>query len=115
MSVHIRIASLLIDIEAELRRLQQWQDEMPPLEALASVEPFCVDTLTFAQWLQFIFLPRMHALAAAQQLPPGRCEIRPIAEEFFGATPFLTKRLDVANLLRAIGELDETINAAMSR
>jgi len=107
---HIQIASLLIDIEAELRRLQQWQYEAPSPEALASVEPFCVDTLTFAQWLQFIFLPRMHALVAAQKLPPGRCEIKPIAEEYFQKGPFLEKKGNVAKLLQAIGELDNEIN-----
>lgn len=102
---HTQITSLLIDIEAELRRLQQWQHEPPSLAALASTEPFCVDTLTFVQWLQFIFLPRMHALAAAQQLPPGRCEIKPLAEEYFS-----DGKLDVANLLRALGALDSAIN-----
>jgi uncharacterized protein YqcC (DUF446 family) len=101
----IQITSLLIDIEAELRRLQQWQHEAPSPEALASTEPFCIDTLTFAQWLQFIFLPRMHALAAARQLPPGRCEIKPIAEEYFVAS-----KLDATQLLHAIGELDAAIN-----
>lgn len=110
MTDHIQILSLLIDIEAELRRLQQWQHEPPPAEALASVEPFCVDTLTFAQWLQFVFLPRMHALAAVRQLPPGRCEIKPMAEEYFLAGPFLEKKVDAAKLLQAIGELDMAIN-----
>ena len=106
MDIHIRVASLLIDIEAELRRLQQWQQDIPAPEALASTEPFCVDTLTFVQWLQFIFLPRMHALAAAQQLPPGRCEIKPLAEEYFRNT-----KLDVDYLLRSIDDLDRAINS----
>lgn len=108
MADHIQIASLLIDVEAELRRLQQWQHQAPSLEALASTEPFCVDTLTFAQWLQFIFLPRMHALVAAGQLPPGKCEIKPMAEEYFREGQF-----DGANILRAIGELDAAINAGL--
>lgn len=110
MADHIQIASLLIDIEAELRRLQQWQHVAPSAEALASVEPFCVDTLTFAQWLQFIFLPRMHAMVAARLLPPGRCEIKPMAEEYFLGASGLTKRIDATKLLRAIGELDAEIN-----
>jgi len=107
MSKYIEVAALLIDVEAELRRLQQWQNESPSAEALASSEPFCVDTLTFAQWLQFIFLPRMHALVAMEQLPPGRCEIKPLAEEYFGGA-----HLDVAELLRVLGELDNRINAS---
>lgn len=110
MNIHIRIASLLMDIEAELRRLQQWQHAAPAPEALASTEPFCVDTLTFAQWLQFIFLPRMHALAAAQRLPPARCELKPMAEEYWRGA-----NLDVANLLRVIGELDAAVNTKIDR
>lgn len=107
LTVYVEIASLLIDIEAELRRLRLWDAEPPTPEALASTEPFCVDTLSFPQWLQFIFLPRMHALVAAQQLPPGRCEIRPLAEQYFNGG-----KLDVLALLRAIGALDERVNSA---
>ena len=110
MTDHIRIASLLIDIEAELRQLQQWQREAPSAEALASTEPFCIDTLTFVQWLQFIFLPRMHELAAARQLPPGRCEILPLATEYFRES-----HLDSGKLLRVIGELDARINAHLDQ
>jgi uncharacterized protein YqcC (DUF446 family) len=106
MSVCIEIASLLIDIEAELRRLRLWEAEPPTPEALASTEPFCVDTLSFPQWLQFIFLPRMHALMATEQLPPGRCEITPLAEQYFG-----NSKLDVLALLRALDALDRRINS----
>jgi uncharacterized protein YqcC (DUF446 family) len=105
MSIYIEVAALLIDIEAELRRLQQWQSETPSAEALASTEPFCVDTLTFVQWLQFIFLPRMHALMASRQLPPGRCQLKPLAEEYFGGA-----HLDTDELLRVIGALDDAVN-----
>lgn len=105
MSDFVEIASTLIDVEAELRRLQQWDAEPPSPAALASVEPFCVDTMTLAQWLQFIFIPRMHALAAAQQLPPGRCEIQPIAEEYFR-----NSQLNAAPLLRHLARLDALIN-----
>lgn len=109
LPVYVEIASLLIDIEAELRRLQLWQAEPPSPEALASTEPFCVDTLTFPQWLQFIFVPRMHALATMEQLPPGRCEIAPLAEQYFGGG-----KLDVTMLLRAIDALDRRVNSGIS-
>lgn len=108
MSIFIEVAALLIDVEAELRRLQQWQNEPPSASALASTEPFCVDTLTFVQWLQFIFLPRMHELMAARQSPPGRCEIKPLAEEYFR-----DQRLDTEDLLRTIGELDNALNSLL--
>jgi uncharacterized protein YqcC (DUF446 family) len=105
MNIHIEAASLLIDIEAELRRLDQWQREAPPAAALASSEPFCVDTLTLAQWLQFVFLPRMRALLARGQLPPGPCAIAPLAEEYFRGA-----QLDVAPLLRQLGALDRLLS-----
>lgn len=105
MNLHIEIAAVLIDVEAELRRLQQWQAEPPSAEALASTEPFCVDTLTFPQWLQFIFLPRMHALLAAQQLPPGKCGIAPLAEEYFGPL-----KLDSSALQRHLEQIDRLIS-----
>jgi uncharacterized protein YqcC (DUF446 family) len=78
---HIKVASLLIDIEMELRQTSLWQQTLPAVEALRSREPFCVDTLDFNQWLQFIFLPRMHQLIEAQQALPGACSIAPMAEE----------------------------------
>ena len=110
MSIYIEIASLLIDIEAELRRLDHWDAEPPSPEALASTEPFCIDTLTFPQWLQFIFIPRMHTLVRGQQLPPGRCEIEPLAGEYFR-----DRKLDVATLQRHLGALDQVINRALSQ
>jgi uncharacterized protein YqcC (DUF446 family) len=108
MTHYVDIQALLIDIEAELRRLQQWQAAPPPAEALASAEPFCVDTLTFVQWLQFVFLPRMHALAAARQLPPGRCQLTPLAEEYFRGS-----QLDAAALLGHLDALDRLVNAGL--
>lgn len=105
MSLYIDIASTLIDLEAELRRLQQWDAQPPSPQAFASVEPFCVDTMTLPQWLQFIFIPRMHSLVAAQQLPPGRCEIAPMAEECFR-----NGRFDATALLHHIARLDALIN-----
>ena len=105
MSVYVEAASLLIDIEAELRRLDLWERVAPSAAALASTEPFCVDTLSFTQWLQFVFLPRMYALLEAERLPPGRCEVRPLAEQHFsGGT------LPAAALIAAIGRLDELLN-----
>ena len=59
------LAEHLLLIERELRVLGWWQEQAPSAEALASQEPFCVDTLTFEQWLQWIFLPRMKQLLEA--------------------------------------------------
>ncbi|PUA30082.1 MAG: pseudouridine synthase [Cellvibrio sp. 79] len=80
---YITIAETLIDIERELRELRLWEAEMLPDAALASEQPFAVDTMTFPQWLQFIFLPRMYFLLDEQLPLPGNCGIAPMAEQYF--------------------------------
>ncbi|MDG2047211.1 MAG: YqcC family protein [Halioglobus sp.] len=94
-----QIAELLIDIEAQLRQLGQWEKEAPEADALASTLPFCVDTLRLPQWLQFVFLPTLYLmLEEAQELPHG-CGIAPMAEEYFRGTGLLSAEL-VATLLK---------------
>lgn len=93
------IAEVLIDIEAQLRQLGQWHKARPSAEALASEQPFCVDTLTLPQWLQFIFLPTIYAMLQEGQALPQRCGIAPMAEEYFRGTGLRSTEL-VAALLR---------------
>ncbi len=99
------VAALLIDVEAHLRQLDLWESESPPAVALASTQPFCVDTLTLPQWLQFIFLPRMYQLLDAGEPLPAKCGIAPIAEEYF---PDLGPVGD--QLLTALGRIDELLS-----
>ncbi|TQV84648.1 YqcC family protein [Exilibacterium tricleocarpae] len=95
---HLQIAAVLMDIEKELRELMLWQDEPPSAEALSSVQPFCIDTLTFVQWLQFIFLPRMYVLVDEELDLPRKCGIAPMAQEYFNGmglnSRVLIKRLE---------------------
>ena len=58
----LQLAELLLLIERELQVLGWWSAQQPDAVALASPEPFCVDTLSFEEWLQWIFLPRMKAI-----------------------------------------------------
>lgn len=101
---HHEIASLLIDLEAVMRNSGHWSEQVPPARALASVEPFCVDTLDLHEWLQFVFIPNMYTLLDAEAEMPAKCEIHPVAEEFFDAS--------AGELLRVIARLDEIITAA---
>src|SRR5210317_2243882 len=93
------VAEALIDVEAQLRQLGQWDKIPPSTEALASQEPFCVDTLTLPQWLQFIFLPTLYEMLENEQALPERCGIAPMAEEFFRGSGLATNEL-VSALLR---------------
>ncbi|MDH4039205.1 MAG: YqcC family protein [Gammaproteobacteria bacterium] len=92
------IAELLIDIEAELRQLGLWDKVPPPPEALASEQPFSIDTLTLPQWLQFIFLPTLYRLLDEGQPLPGRCGIAPMAQEYFRGMGLASAALEEALL-----------------
>lgn len=82
---YISVAEILIDIEKELRELRLWDSEIPSKESLASEQPFAIDTLSFPQWLQFIFIPRLHFLVD-QRLPlPSVSGVKPMAEHYFQA------------------------------
>jgi len=99
------IAEVLIDIEAQLRQLGLWDKIPPSTQALASSEPFCVDTLTLPQWLQFIFLPTLYQMLEDEQTLPERCGIAPMAEEFFRGSG-----LAIGELVDALLEIDELLS-----
>ena len=97
------VAEILIDIEAQLRQLDLWEKIPPPSESLASEQPFCVDTLTLPQWLQFVFLPTLYDMLERDRDLPRRCSITPMAEEFFRGSGLATGEL--LDVLKAIDEL----------
>jgi uncharacterized protein YqcC (DUF446 family) len=98
-----RVAALLIDVEAGLRQLNLWEAEPPSAEALASKQPFAIDTMNFAQWLQHIFLPTMYRLLENGQPLPTECAIAPMAEEYFKGLALPSWELETA--LAAIDQL----------
>lgn len=98
------LADQLLLIERELR-IQGWWDSVPPSpEALASELPFCVDTLSFEQWLQWIFLPRMTFMLEAGMALPTASGVQAMGEVAF------RERLAQAKpLLGLLGEFDNLL------
>ena len=103
--MHTQIVEVLIDIEAQLRQLGQWDKVSPTAQALASEQPFCVDTLTLPQWLQFVFLPILAGMLEEGQTLPERCGIAPMAEEYFRGTG-----LGSSELVAALFRIDELLS-----
>lgn len=99
------IAEVLIDIEAQLRQLGMWDKIPPSSQALASSEPFCVDTLTLPQWLQFVFIPTLYQMLEAGDSLPDRCGIAPMAQEFFRGSG-----LAIGDLLLSLERIDELLS-----
>ncbi|MDO6444027.1 MULTISPECIES: YqcC family protein [unclassified Marinobacter] len=82
-----QVADSLLGIEMALRQLGMWEAERPPEDAFASSEPFCLDTLVFTQWLQFVFLERMKLIIENSHPLPSVSGIAPMAEEYFRGRP----------------------------
>lgn len=100
-----QITVLLDNIEYELQQLSLWSAFAPAAEAFNSTVPFCYDTMSLENWLQFILLPRLRAMIDAGVTLPNKISILPVAEEAFKT---LENR---QSLLDAIRELDETLSA----
>src|SRR5262245_61502944 len=86
-------------IEAELRRIGFWQSQPLRPEQLTFTQAFAMDTMAFAQWLQFIFLPRVREAAASNQFPSSSSVGAQAVREFDGDT-------DAANLVTLLAEFD---------
>ncbi|WP_417567904.1 YqcC family protein [Marinobacter sp.] len=82
-----QVADRLLKIEMELRQLGLWESKPPPEEAFQSTQPFCIDTLEFHQWLQFVFVTRMKVIIESDHPLPAISGIAPMAEEHFRGRP----------------------------
>lgn len=91
------LADCLLAIEVELRGLGWWSAAAPSPAALQSAQPFCVDTLTFEEWLQWVFLPRMQQIIENQAALPQQSAIAEMAEvvyaEQLGKTAALCQQI----------------------
>lgn len=93
----------LVMLEVVMRNLGVWADKSPPPDAFLSQQPFCYDTMSLPQWLQFIFLPKMNELIATELPLPTQCGISPMAEDYVKATSLVNGR-DLIDCLYLIDE-----------
>lgn len=99
-----QIADVLLGVEATLRQHGKWDEQQPPEDALISKEPFCIDTLPFEQWLQWIFIPRMKQILEDENPLPEKSDIFVYAQESLRYT-----KPPMNTLLDLIKEFDELI------
>lgn len=98
MTIYLQAQQLLAAIEVELKHASLWNEVPPSAEALASTTPFCIDTMPFADWLQFVFLVKMSKLVAMQMPLPENMAIHPMAAEAFQHLCADTRQLSVLTL-----------------
>ena len=104
-----RIADVLLEVEATLRTNGKWDENSPDSNALASKQPFCLDTLEFEQWLQWIFLPRMKTTLEETKPLPAKSSIFVYAHECLQKNDPST-----GSLLKLIKTFDELIKIQSS-
>lgn len=102
-----QITRIIDAIEGELRRLDLWEQAPPPARALMSEQPFCFDTLTFTQWLQWVFVVRVRLILSENLELPDVSDIHPLAEHAFQPLDY-----DSGRLLELIRQFDVLINNA---
>ena len=99
------ISALMNELEQALRVQKLWQSEPPSEQALASTEPFAIDTLNFTQWLQFIFIEKISVLLQLNLPLPTAMAIAPMATEYFKS-----QSINSAEIVALITRIDLTIN-----
>ncbi|MBF7730437.1 YqcC family protein [Pseudomonas sp. N040] len=100
----LQLVDHLLLIEHELQVQGWWSAEAPSSEALSSQQPFCVDTLAFEQWLQWIFLPRMKEIIEQGYPLPAVSGIQQMGEMVYVDRPEQARAL-----LALLGAFDRLI------
>ena len=80
-------------LQHTMARLALWQSVPPQEAASLSEQPFALDTMNPTEWLQWIFIPRMHALVESQAPLPRQIAISPYLEEALKEEDYLAELL----------------------
>lgn len=104
------LADLLLELQVTMQTANVWECERPSAEALASQQPFCLDTMTLAQWLRYVMIERFQGMIERQEPLPSRCHISPMIEEAFRGLP----ASDVKQLMCVADALDRFLNRTAS-
>ncbi|TBR45030.1 YqcC family protein [Marinomonas agarivorans] len=106
MEKYHQLADLLLELEMMMRQEALWDIPMPSPEAFMSQEPFCIDTMSFSQWVKFVMLERYKQIIEQKMALPPHSEIAPIADMYFQQQTESVKRKVLTMFMR----LDRFIN-----
>lgn len=107
MTVHQQLVQALVELEATLKAANLWRLAAPSKADLASQQPFCVDTMALPQWLRFVFIPRLQALAEAQAPMPAKCEVAPAVAAYLQQEG--VRASDQLLVVRAVERVDRLV------
>lgn len=101
MTAAAKLSPLLALLEQQMHEAKLWEVSPPSDQALASAEPFAIDTLQPEQWLQWVFIQKMNVMIKLNQLLPKGFSISPYFSEVW--------KLDSekGEILITLGKIDE--------
>jgi uncharacterized protein YqcC (DUF446 family) len=92
-------------IEAEMKRIGFWQTTPLEPEKYEFKAAFAMDTMAYSQWLQFIFVPRVHEVIASRGPFPRQSSVGAQAiREFDGVN-------EASDLVTMLCEFDRLIES----
>lgn len=107
MNAHQELKQALHELESCMEDAQLWQMATPPASAFSSEQPFSADTMSLPEWLRFVFVARLHALADAQAPMPASCDVTPALEAYLTSVPVSTQHR--RELCQAVTRIDRLI------
>ena len=100
----VSVLAHLERIENEMKRISMWQEGPLAPEQYNFRAAFGMDSMSFAQWLQFIFIPTVRGAAGQNKFPVSSNVAAKAVREFEGYT-------ETSQLITLLSEFDSLFQA----
>lgn len=102
------ISNYLNELEEELKALQLWGGEQgrPEEKAFLDPNPFCLDSMDFHQWLEYVLIAKFREMIAAENPLPDKMCVHTYAQEKYRG-----QWSKYRNLIVILRKLDEEVSA----
>ncbi len=104
MDKHAQVAQMIDRIEAEMRAIGLWQTEALELSRYEFSQAFAMDTMSFSQWLQFVFIARVREIISAHGAFPAQSMVAAQAVRQYDGSPEASKLLSLLSAFDALIE-----------
>lgn len=103
------IKAALLNLEQELRQMDLWggKQKRPSEKSLNSQSPFCLDTIEFHEWLEYVLIDKLTMMLDSGAPLPEKMLVHTYAQEKYRGQ--WTK---YRNLIGALHKLDALITIA---
>lgn len=96
-----KVLEKLGEIETEMKQIGWWQSEPLKPEQYQFHAAFAMDTMSFSQWLQFVFIPKVKESAKANQFP-AKSQVSAQAVREFDAIPAASRLITLLSEFDAL-------------